>query len=87
MLLFTMLNRRTNILLNESEYQALDRRAKKFKKTKGQIVRELVRKYLMSEDDLNRTVISALDQLEKLNKKANTKGVSWKNLTHEGHKY
>ena len=86
MLLFFMLNRRTNILLNEADYMALNELASNTKKTMGELIREAIagfygfKKKEEKIDDL-------LNRVHKLAKKINTKGIDYREMIDYGRKY
>lgn len=81
-----MLNRRTNVLLNEVDYMALNQLANNRKKTMGELIREAIVSFygFNKEED---TIDNLLKKVHKLARKINTKGVNYKEMINYGRKY
>ena len=86
MLLFIMLTKRTNLLLDESDYMALNELSNDTKKTMGKLIREAIvgfygfKRKEEKIDDL-------LNKVHKLAKKINTKGINYREMIDYGRKY
>jgi len=81
-----MLTRRTNVLLNETDYETLLALSKREGKTMGELIRHAVRKTYKTHRR-EKTNAQILAEIDKLAKKVNTKGINYKELVEYGRKY
>lgn len=81
-----MLTRRTNVLLSEIDYLTLSRLAADKGKTMGELIRQAIEKtYKISKK--KDSVARALNRINQLGKKVNTKNIDYKELINYGRKY
>ena len=81
-----MLTHRTNVLLTKLDREVLSRLASKKGKTVGELIRQAVRKTYNISQKENSTAW-ALQQIDRLAKKVNTKGINYRQLIEHGRKY
>ncbi len=79
-----LLNQRTNVLLNETDYKMLKELSKKNNQTIGELIRHAISKTFKPQ---NKTKAQLLKHLRELGKTANTKGINYKQLIEDGRKY
>lgn len=79
-----LLTRRTNILLEEVDYRMLKNISMKNNKTIGELIRNaIIEKYKVHKP----SQAQILKDLRNLGKKANTKGINYRELIDYGRKY
>jgi len=81
-----MLNRRTNILLNEADYMALNQLAKSKDKTVGELIRTAIKSFYKL-DHSESSIEKILRDTKRLAKKINLKNFDYKEMVNYGRKY
>jgi len=81
-----MYNIRTNVLINQEMQATLEYLAKAKKKTRAEIIRQLIVAAKPKGKEVN-TKVEALANIRRLRKNINTKGVDYKKLVEDGRKY
>ncbi len=79
-----LLNQRTNVLLNETDYKMLKALSQKNNQTIGELIRHAIAKTFQPQ---KKTKAQLLKHLRELGKTANTKGINYKQLIEDGRKY
>lgn len=79
-----MLTQRTNVLLSEPDYKMLKELSKKHNKSVGELIRQAVIKIYKPKKKSNAQL---LKEIRTLGKKANTKGINYRELVEYGRKY
>lgn len=81
-----MLTHRTNILLTKLDHEILSRLASKKGKTIGELIRQAVRKtYRINQKES--AAARALERIDRLAQKVDTKGINYRQLIDHGRKY
>lgn len=79
-----LLTQRTNVLLNETDYRMLKELSRKNNQTIGELIRHAVTKTYKAHKPSQAQI---LKDLRALGKKANTKGINYRELIDYGRKY
>jgi hypothetical protein len=79
-----LLTQRTNVLLNEMDYKMLKELSVKHNQTIGELIRHAISKTFKAK---KKTQAQLLKELRELGKKADTKGINYKQLIADGRKY
>jgi len=80
-----MLNIRTNLLIDDQMQATLDYLSKVKGVTKAEVIRELIRS-VDKPVEVN-TKLIALNNINRLRKQVNTKGINYRQLIEDGRKY
>ena len=81
-----MLTHRTNVLLTKLDHEVLSRLAGKKGKTIGELIRQAVRQtYRINQ--VKNSAAQALERIDQLAKKVETKGIDYRQLVNHGRKY
>jgi len=82
-----MLTKRTNVLLTDNDHYYLSLLASREGKTMGELIRRAIRKTYKIKVDQKPDMWSVWEDIIKVTKKIDTKGLNVKDLINEGRKY
>lgn len=82
-----MLTQRTNVLFSELDYKMLKELSKKHKKSVGELIRHAIATTYKESKPKKKSTAQLLKEIRTLGKKANTKGINYRELVEYGRKY